>query len=107
MGANQSGLPCAYLDVAPRFSGAYNAFGNTFSALAGIVGPIAVALFTTKWPGMKGWRATFVLTAAQCAITLLFWFLFQTSDVIPALNEPVPLKEELPPTSANEMHEPI
>ena len=88
LGANQSGYACAYLDIAPNYSGQYNAAGNTLSALAGIVGPIAVAQFTVTYPGSAGWRATFYLTAAICGVSLLLWALFQSSDIIDVLNRP-------------------
>ena len=36
LGANNSGLGCAYLDLAPRFSGNFNSCGNCVAAIAGM-----------------------------------------------------------------------
>lgn len=89
LGANQSGLACAYLDVAPNFSGQYNTVGNTMSALAGIFGPIVVSQFTVAYEGTPGWRATFYLTLGIVIVSLSMWAKYQTSDIIPKLNNPV------------------
>jgi MFS family permease len=88
-GAAQVGLMCAYSDVAPNFSSALNSVGNTIGALAGIVGPLIVAEFTTRWEGWWGWRITFFLVALQCGIALIFWSIYQTSKPVPELNLPL------------------
>jgi MFS family permease len=88
MGAAMAGLGCAYSDVAPNYSSALNSVGNTIGSLAGIVGPIVVAQFTTTFEGSWGWRAAFFLTAFQAAISLVLWAIYQTSDPVPELNLP-------------------
>lgn len=90
LGLSQCGLACAYLDVAPRFSSSLNTVGNTIGAIAGIVGPIVVSYCLEEWPGMMGWRVVFIITACMCAIAMFFWALFQTSDIVPELNTPLP-----------------
>ncbi len=66
-GAGQSGTGCNYLDIwyvlhfvtvpsyaltnclcSPRYSANLNSVGNTFSAIAGIIGPIIVSAFITS-----------------------------------------------------------
>jgi MFS family permease len=79
---------CAYSDVAPNYSSALNSIGNTIGALAGIVGPLVVAEFTTRWEGAWGWRLSFFITAIQAAIALVFWSIYQTSKPVPELNLP-------------------
>ena len=58
-------------------------------ALAGILGPIIVALFTDHYPGIIGWRAVFCLTFLLNCISLILWFLFIKADIIPELNTPI------------------
>jgi MFS transporter, ACS family, solute carrier family 17 (sodium-dependent inorganic phosphate cotransporter), other len=92
--AGQSGLGCAYSDVAPNYSSTLNSIGNTIGAIAGIVGPIAVAAFIETYPGTTGWRAAFFLTAGMAVFALIFWSIYQTSLPVPALNLPTPRKIE-------------
>eukprot|EP01035_Chromulina_nebulosa_P022315 gene22315-28899_t len=71
LGVSQCGLAC-----------------NTIGAIAGIVGPIIVASFTTTWSGRQGWENVFLLTGVMCTISLIFWSLFQTSNIVDELNTP-------------------
>jgi ACS family sodium-dependent inorganic phosphate cotransporter len=87
-GAGQSGLGCAYSDVAPNYSSSLNSIGNTISAIAGIVGPIVVAAFISDYPDPWGWRGAFFLTMGMSLIALVPWVLFQTSLIVPELNMP-------------------
>jgi hypothetical protein len=57
-------------------------------------GPIIVAAFTEAYPGVLGWRWVFILTDATCMCALVVWILFQTSDVVPELNTPLPALED-------------
>lgn len=91
-GATQAGIACAYLDVSPNYSSTLNAVGNCCGAIAGFVSPLVVAACTTTWPGEFGWRAVFFITAGMCGISLVIWAVFQTSDIVPALNNPRPKK---------------
>lgn len=91
MGASQSGIGCAFMDCVPRFSGPFTTVGNTLGAIAGIAGPIVVALFTDTW-GDWGWKAVFFLTVGMSLASLVAWRIFQTSEVIPSLNTLVPKK---------------
>lgn len=88
MGAAQAGLGCAFSDVAPNYSSALNSVGNTIGAVAGIVGPLVVAQFTTSFEGAWGWRLSFFVTGFFAAISLIFWSIYQTSEPVPALNLP-------------------
>ncbi len=85
-GANHSGICCAYLDVSPKYSSIMNTIGNTFGAIAGLAGPLVVTAFTTSLDGSQGWRAVFMLTFLLCIITLIIWKVYQTSEIVPALN---------------------
>lgn len=58
-------------------------------ALAGILGPIIVALYTDYYPGVNGWRAVFILTFFLNCISLILWFMFIKAEIIPELNTPV------------------
>jgi MFS family permease len=89
LGACQIGIGCVYLEISPRYSSIMNTIGNTLGAMAGIVGPIVVALFIDTWHGIWGWRAVFIMTAAMCSVALILWSKYQTSDIIPELNTPV------------------
>ena len=88
LGASQSGLLCCYLDIAPNYSSILSSIGNALGSLAGIIGPLVVALFINKYEGVVGWRATFLLTAIMTFITLLLWVIYQTSTIDPRLNNP-------------------
>lgn len=57
-------------------------------------GPILVAQFTQLIPGLWGWRWVFIMTDVMCIIALVFWYCFQTSDIVPVLNNPTPSGEE-------------
>jgi len=57
------------------------------------VGPLIVADFTSEAPGVWGWRWVFILTMGMVIVSLLFWALFQTSDVVTELNTPLPDEE--------------
>jgi MFS family permease len=62
--------------------------GNTIGAIAGIVGPIVVAGFTTSFEGEWGWRYSFFLCGVQAFFSLILWSIYQTSTPVPALNLP-------------------
>jgi MFS family permease len=88
LGASQSGLLCCYLDIAPNYSSILSSIGNALGSLAGIIGPLVVAIFINKYEGVNGWRATFLLTAALTVLTLLLWVIYQTSTIDPYINTP-------------------
>jgi MFS family permease len=88
MGANNSGIACGYLDIAPRFSGNYNSVGNMLSAIAGILGPMVVAALLQAYGPDMGWSFSFLLTAGLSIIALGFWVVFQSSDINHKLNNP-------------------
>ena len=88
LGASQSGLLCCYLDIAPNYSSILSSIGNTLASLAGIIGPLVVAIFINKYEGVDGWRAMFLLTAIMTFITLLLWVIYQTSTIDPRVNNP-------------------
>jgi MFS family permease len=85
-------VACAYLEVSPRYSTLFNTIHNTAGAVAGILGPIIVAALTSAFPGVWGWRFAFILTAGMSALALSFWYVFQTSEVVPKLNNPIKKK---------------
>ena len=86
-GSIQSGLACVYMDVAPNFSSEINTVGNLLGAIAGTLGPITVSLLVGAF-GSAGWRITFYITAGLSLIALIAWARYQTSDIIPELNNP-------------------
>ena len=85
---SQCGLGCAYLDLAPRYSSLISTIGNFFCSVAGIAGPLMVARLTEDYPGAWGWRWTFIVTAALCYMSIALWMLYQSSTVVPELNNP-------------------
>ena len=90
-GATQSGLACAFLDVSPNYSCSLNSLANLIGALAGISAPLVVSAMVAAF-GSAGWVLSFLLTLAQCVIALFFWYKYQTSEIVPVLNSPRPLK---------------
>lgn len=88
-GAIICGVACAYLEVSPRYSSLFNTIHNTAGAVAGILGPVIVAALTSAYPGVWGWRYVFILTACMSAVALGMWYVYQTSEVVPKLNNPV------------------
>lgn len=88
-GAIQSGISCSYLEASPNFSNIMNTIGNMMGAMAGVIVPIIVSVLVSTWEGRFGWQVAFLLTAGLCALSLLTWKLFITSEIIPALNTPV------------------
>lgn len=94
LGASNSGLNCACSDVAPNYSSALNTVANTVCSLAGIVGPMIITALIDAGSGPWGWRYAFFLVAGQVAIGLALWFMFQTSEPVPALNDPLPEKTQ-------------
>jgi len=93
LGASNSGVSCAYLDIAPIFSPLYNAIGNTTSSIAGIAGPIIVSWFLDEHPGSDGWRGCFILCGVFGFVSIVLWLVFQTSDIQPKLNTPLPIQQ--------------
>ena len=92
-GAIQSGISCSYLEASPNFSNIMNTIGNMMGAIAGVLVPIIVSIFVTTWEGRFGWQVAFLLTVAMCAVSLVCWKLFITSEIIPALNTPYVRKQ--------------
>ena len=88
IGAAQSGIGCAYLDVSPYYSARYNTVGNAVGAVGGIVSPVIVSILLTAFPGKQGWMLVFLITAIQATLATVCWFIYQTSEVIPAVNTP-------------------
>ena len=86
IGALQSGLSCAYLDFAPRFSPIINTFANALGAAAGIVGPILVSAMVSANPNdiRTGWNIAFLISAIMCASSVVLWFFIAVSE--PVLN---------------------
>ena len=94
LGAAQSGIGCAYLDVSPYYSARYNTVGNALGAVGGIASPIVVSALLTAFPGRQGWTLVFVVTALQATIATVIWFIYQTSHIIPAVNTPGKILDE-------------
>lgn len=88
LGVATSGFSCSFLDIAPNHSALLNSIANTIGAVAGIVGPIVVGLFTTAYPGSYGWRCVFVLSCCQCLVALALWQKYQRSEILPEINTP-------------------
>lgn len=89
LGACQSGLSCCYLDLCPNFSPLLNTIGNTLSALAGILGPLVVSAIldaTKSKSDDLGWQLVFSTCAVLSTVSLLLWFVYQTSTVDEAMN---------------------
>ena len=93
IGAIQSGLSCAYLDFAPRFSPFINTLANACGAAAGILGPIMVSSLITSFPDdpKKGWSLSFLFTAIMCATSVVIWFKYAVSEPVKECNELLPL----------------
>lgn len=79
LGAQVSGIGCAYLDIAPVYSGIYTTTGNTLGAVAGILGPIAVGYLTEALPGSWGWRTTFFADRRTCSCSS--WLVGTVPDI--------------------------
>lgn len=91
-GAMNSGFACVYTEISPRYSSVINTLGNTLGALAGICGPVFLAAFINSQQHTRdGWRAMFWLVSAVNVVALTVFYIFQTSDLVPALNDPAPL----------------
>ena len=88
IGASQSGLGCAFLDISPYYSARYSTVGNAVSAVGGIISPLAVSALLDAYPGSDGWRAVFILTSVMSVISCILWFFFQRSTIIDELNTP-------------------
>eukprot|EP01036_Dinobryon_divergens_P026695 gene26696-35372_t len=89
LGAVHSGLSCAFNDVSPNYSSVLFTIGNTLGACAGIIGPIIVSACTESLEEDNwGWRLVFLLTSGLCVLSLALWAAFQTSDIVPSLNNP-------------------
>ena len=92
VGAVQSGLNCAYSDVAPNYSSALNTVGNCVGAVAGIVGPLVISALLESYPGIWAWRIAFFLSLGQGFLGTALWFKYQTSKPVPELNSPTSAK---------------
>jgi hypothetical protein len=56
--------------------------------VAGFIGPIIVSQCISHMePSIWGWRTFFFLTGFSSFISLILWSIFQTSAIIPELNE--------------------
>ena len=88
LGAAQSGIGCAYLDVSPYYSARYNTVGNALGAVGGIASPLVVSSLLTYYPGKLGWMLVFSVTAVQAFIALIIWYTYQTSHIVQAVNTP-------------------
>jgi MFS family permease len=88
LGAYQSGLACAFLEISPNFSAIMNTVANTFAALGGVASPIFVGMMIEEFDD-DGWRLIFWFTFVQSILALYLWFLYFTGDVVPDLNEAV------------------
>ena len=93
IGALQSGLSCAYLEFAPRFSPIINTFANAFGAGAGILGPILVSALITENLGdiRTGWNLAFLISAIMCSSSVVLWFFFAVSEPVLECNTLLPL----------------
>jgi len=88
-----SGLACVFLEVSPNFSSTINTVANMVGAIAGFVGPLTVSLFLLIFESSElAWRMVFFLTSLFAVLSLLHWHIYQTSEVVPALNNPVKQK---------------
>lgn len=92
LGANNSGLGCAYLDLAPRFSGNFNSCGNCIAAVAGIAGPLVVSSLISNYGTDEGWKLSFYLTTVMSTVASLAWIVFQKSEINIVLNSPTSRK---------------
>ena len=90
-GATQSGLACAFLDISPNYSCSLNSLANLIGAIAGVLAPLIVSTLVASM-GSTGWVVAFMLTFIQCVIAVILWYKYQTSDIVPVLNSPRPLK---------------
>merc|ERR1711871_581163 len=91
LGAVQSGLGCSFLEIAPNFSALLNTVANMFAAFGGVLSPVFVAFMVSWLGGDQGWRMVFWYTVIQSALVVILWVKFFQSEVIPELNEPVPM----------------
>ena len=80
---------CSYLDIAPHYSGLLNSISVSIGAVAGIIGPIAVAALTSTFHGSWGWNCVFIISCIQCIVALLFWKAYQCSTIVSVLNTPI------------------
>lgn len=92
-GAVQCGLACAFIDISPNYSNTMASVGNAIGAVAGFTGPIVVSVLITSFEGRRGWQLSFYLTGIMCVVSLVFWKMYQTSEVIPVLNTAVKYKK--------------
>lgn len=85
-----SGVNCAFLEVSPNFSSTINTVANMVGAIAGFVGPMIVSLCLLIFESSElAWRMVFFITSVFALLSLLHWHIYQTSEVVPALNNPV------------------
>lgn len=61
-----------------------------YFAHTGLLVPLVVSMFTNTFDDKAGWRVTFFFTAGLSVTALLLWKIFITSEVVPALNTPIP-----------------
>jgi MFS family permease len=88
LGASPSGLSCSLLDVAPNYASVFVSLCNTCGAFAGIIAPLICSALIENMGPSKGWIATFLLTLMIDTFTLIFWFKYLVTTIIPELNNP-------------------
>ena len=98
VGGSQSGLSCAYLEFAPRFSPFINTLANAAGAAAGIVGPVLVSALITKNPNdpKDGWNTSFVISGIMCTSSVFIWYFFAANEVVDSCNTLLPKQPKQP-----------
>ncbi|XP_072948848.1 putative inorganic phosphate cotransporter isoform X2 [Epargyreus clarus] len=79
--ACHSGWMVNYIDLAPNYSGAQMAFGNTICNSIVMVLPIIVSSIVTDVANPFQWRITFLLIAGLLVTANVFYVLFMSADV--------------------------
>ncbi len=95
IGFQTSGVGVAFLDLFPRFSPLMNTMGNTLGAAAGILGPVIASELLVSFPGTQGWDILFIITAVQCFVGIVIWYMFAKSEVDDLLNTPIAAEEDV------------
>ena len=78
LGIATSGFSCSFLDIAPNYSALLNSIANTIGAMAGIVGPICVGIFTSKYEGIYSYVRLDILIYISCVQELWVGELFSS-----------------------------
>ena len=72
-----------------------NTMGNTLGAAAGILGPVIASELLVSFPGTQGWDILFIITAVQCFVGIVIWYMFAKSEVDDLLNTPIAAEEDV------------